>query len=137
MIHLAVYLNMVYTCAPPEHIAIFGACVLLLVLCCSDRDQRVHVSVVVAVIVAFGVVAVSVVRQQPVLGAHRVPAHQESFALKPEEPPAPDEREPCLAQNANYRRFERAERRHHHRPVPVSRTAVYRRGYSMLTQSAL
>jgi hypothetical protein len=40
---------------PAEHIAIFGASVLLLVVCYSDREQRVHISVVAALIVAFGV----------------------------------------------------------------------------------
>lgn len=57
-------------CAPPypEHIAIFGASVLLLVICCSDREQRVHVSVVVGVILVFGVVLAVAAR-----GASRQP----------------------------------------------------------------
>lgn len=121
-------------CAPPEHIAIFGACVLLLVLCCSDRDQRVHVSVVVGVVLAFGVVAVSVVRRPLVLDTqqHEAPAvhQQEHFAPPTNGQPAADRHDRC-AHMANFQRFERAER-HHHRPVPISRTAVHRRGYSML-----
>ena len=67
-------------CAPPypEHIAIFGASVLLLVICCSDREQRVHVSVVVGVILVFGVVLAVAAR-----GASRQPQPHSLEAPQP------------------------------------------------------
>ena len=57
-------------CASGEHTAVLSVCVLLLVICSCDRDQRVHISVVACIIMVFGVVMASLSRdganaQQP------------------------------------------------------------------------
>ena len=49
-------------CVSVEHTAIFSVCVLLLVICGCDRDQRVHISVVASVIVVFSAVVASMSR---------------------------------------------------------------------------